>query len=318
MREARHGLDAVRARAGAVAVDRGTSAARAKHAGGRTRAGANAGRLTALVLNYALLTLLAALFVVPLVWLLTASLRPTQEIFRYVSPLSWRTFWPESFTIDGYASLLNGPFTRALINSIILAVCTAIGGVVVNALAAYPFARLDFPGRDVLFGLFLVTLMIPFEVIVVPLFVLMKQLGWVDTYQGLILPGIVNPFAVFLLRQFFIELPRDVEDASRIDGCSRAGTFWRVVVPMSGPALITVTLISFQAGWDAFLWPLVVTNSETLRVAQVAVATFIGGDAVNWGPVFTASAVLALPSIALFLAFQRFYVRSGALTGLKG
>ena len=275
-------------------------------------------RQASLIVNYTILLVLAVLFVVPLLWLLTASLRPTQEIFRYVYPLSWHTFWPESFTLDGYTRLLSGPFTRALANSIVLAVCTAIGGVVVNALAAYPFARLHFPGRDVLFGLFLVTLMIPFEVTVVPLFVLMKQLGWVDTYQGLILPGIVNPFAVFLLRQFFVEVPRDVEDASRIDGCSRAGTFWRVVVPMSVPALITVTLISFQAGWDAFLWPLVVTNSESLRVAQVAVATFIGGDAINWGPVFTASAVLALPSMVLFLVFQRFYVRSGALAGLKG
>ena len=271
-----------------------------------------------LALNYLALVTLAAVFVVPLVWLLTASLRPTQEIFRDVYPLSWHTFWPESFTLDGYTRLLGGPFTRALVNSIILAVCTAIGGVVVNAVAAYPFARLHFPGRDVLFGLFLVTLMIPFEVTVVPLFVLMKAFGWVDTYQGLILPGLVNPFAVFLLRQFFIEIPRDVEDASRIDGCSRAGTFWRVVLPMSGPALITVALISFQAGWDAFLWPLVVTNSEALRVAQVTVATFIGGDAVNWDQVFTASAVLALPSMALFLVFQRFYVRSGALSGLKG
>ena len=275
-------------------------------------------RQASVLLKYALLIVLAALFVMPLVWLLTASLRPTQEIFRDVYPLSWHTFWPESFTLDGYAHLLGGPFARALGNSIVLAVCTAVGGVAVNALAAYPFARLQFPGRDVLFGLFLVTLMIPFEVTVVPLFVLMKQLGWVDTYQGLILPGIVNPFAVFLLRQFFVEVPKDVEDASRIDGCSRAGTFWRVVLPTSVPALITVALISFQAGWDAFLWPLVVTNSEALRVAQVAVATFIGGDAVNWDQVFTASAVLALPSMVLFLVFQRFYVRSGALTGLKG
>jgi multiple sugar transport system permease protein len=268
--------------------------------------------------SYVVLLILAAVFVLPLVWLLTASVRPTQEIFRDVSPLSWRTFWPESVTLDGYARLLSGPFTHALANSVVLAVCTALGGVVVNALAAYPFARLRFPGRDLLFGLFLVTLMIPFEVTVVPLFVLMKQLGWVDTYQGLILPGIVNPFAVFLLRQFFVEIPKDVEDASRIDGCSRAGTFWRIVLPMSVPALITVGLISFQAGWDAFLWPLVVTNSEALRVAQVSVATFIGGDAVNWDQVFTASAVLALPSLILFLVFQRFYVRGGALSGLKG
>lgn len=275
-------------------------------------------RQTGVLVSYLVLLVLALIFVMPLVWLLTASVRPTQEIFRDVSPLGWRTFWPESVTLDGYTRLLSGPFTHALANSVILAVCTAVGGVIVNALAAYPFARLRFPGRDLLFGLFLVTLMIPFEVTVVPLFVLMKQLGWVDTYQGLILPGIVNPFAVFLLRQFFVEIPKDVEDASRIDGCSRAGTFWRIVLPMSVPALITVGLISFQAGWDAFLWPLVVTNSEALRVAQVSVATFIGGDAVNWDQVFTASAVLALPSLILFLVFQRFYVRGGALSGLKG
>ena len=279
---------------------------------------AGAPRVASLVLKYLVLVAIALVFVVPLLWLLMASLRPTPEIFRDVSPLSWHTFWPETFTLDGYTRLLSGPFTRALANSIILAVSTAVGGVLVNALAAYPFARLQFPGRDILFGLFLVTLMIPFEVTVVPLFVMMKSLGWIDTYQGLILPGIVNPFAVFLLRQFFLEIPKEIEDASRIDGCSRVGTFWHVVLPMSVPAVITVALISFQAGWDAFLWPLVVTNSETLRVAQVSVATLIGGDVVNWDQVFTASAVLALPSLVLFLVFQRFYVRGGALTGLKG
>ncbi len=279
---------------------------------------ARAPRVASLVLKYLVLVAIALVFVVPLLWLLMASLRPTPEIFRDVSPLSWHTFWPETFTLDGYTRLLSGPFTRALVNSIILAVSTAVGGVLVNALAAYPFARLQFPGRDILFGLFLVTLMIPFEVTVVPLFVMMKSLGWIDTYQGLILPGIVNPFAVFLLRQFFLEIPKEIEDASRIDGCSRVGTFWHVVLPMSVPAVITVALISFQAGWDAFLWPLVVTNSETLRVAQVSVATLIGGDVVNWDQVFTASAVLALPSLVLFLVFQRFYVRGGALTGLKG
>jgi len=279
---------------------------------------ARAPRVASLVLKYLVLVAIALVFVVPLLWLLMDSLRPTPEIFRDVSPLSWHTFWPETFTLDGYTRLLSGPFTRALANSIILAVSTAVGGVLVNALAAYPFARLQFPGRDILFGLFLVTLMIPFEVTVVPLFVMMKSLGWIDTYQGLILPGIVNPFAVFLLRQFFLEIPKEIEDASRIDGCSRVGTFWHVVLPMSVPAVITVALISFQAGWDAFLWPLVVTNSETLRVAQVSVATLIGGDVVNWDQVFTASAVLALPSLVLFLVFQRFYVRGGALTGLKG
>jgi len=279
---------------------------------------AGAPRVASLVLKYLVLVAIALVFVVPLLWLLMASPRPTPEIFRDVSPLSWHTFWPETFTLDGYTRLLSGPFTRALANSIILAVSTAVGGVLVNALAAYPFARLQFPGRDILFGLFLVTLMIPFEVTVVPLFVMMKSLGWIDTYQGLILPGIVNPFAVFLLRQFFLEIPKEIEDASRIDGCSRVGTFWHVVLPMSVPAVITVALISFQAGWDAFLWPLVVTNSETLRVAQVSVATLIGGDVVNWDQVFTASAVLALPSLVLFLVFQRFYVRGGALTGLKG
>jgi multiple sugar transport system permease protein len=284
----------------------------------RTLVGRDVGRLAGVAAHYALLTVLAVLFVAPLVWLLVSSVRPTQEIFRYVSPLSWRTFWPDQPTLEGFARLLSGPFLRAMLNSAVLAVATVVGGVAVNALAAYAFARIRFPGRDLLFGLFLVTIMIPFEVTVIPLFVIMKGLGWVDTYQGLILPGLVNPFAVFLLRQFFLEIPKDIEDASRIDGCSRLGTFWRVALPMSVPALITVALIAFQAGWDAFLWPLVVTNSEALRVAQVAVAILIGGDAAKWDQVFVASVVLALPSLVLFLCFQRFYIRSGALSGLKG
>ncbi len=210
------------------------------------------------------------------------------------------------------------PFTRYLFNSIFVAVLVTLSSLIVNAMAAYAFARLDFPGRKILFALFLTTVIIPFEALAIPLYLEMRALRWVNTYQALIVPWIANAMGIFLLRQFFLDIPRDLIDAAHIDGCSHLSAFRRIVLPNAIPALITFALIRFQASWDAFFWPLIVAPGPEKRVVQVAIATFTTEVQTQWGLTFAASTLATLPILFLFLLLQRYYVQGILLSGLKG
>lgn len=270
---------------------------------------------------YLTLTILALIFLVPFVWMFFSSFKSVSEIFQHVYPLSWRTFIPEEFTLDAYRQLLElrpFPITRYVGNSLLVAGTVTLLSLVVNAPAAYAFARLEFPGRQVFFVLILSTMIVPFEVLIIPLFVEMQLLGWVNTFQALIIPWIANAFMIFLLRQFFQEIPRELEDAARIDGCSYFGSFWNVVIPNSIPALVTVALIRFQASWDSFVWPLVAAPAPEVRVIQLAIATFVTETEILWDLTFAASTIATLPVIILFLLLQRYYVAGIVRSGLKG
>ncbi|MDR7555052.1 MAG: carbohydrate ABC transporter permease [Armatimonadota bacterium] len=270
---------------------------------------------------YAMLTVLAAIFLVPYLWMVASSLRPQVEIFRYVSPLSWRTFVPEVVTFDAYRELFRlvpFPFSRYLMNSVIVATAVTGLSLMVNAMAAYAFARLAFPGRDVLFALFLGTMIVPFEVLAIPLYLQVRALGWVNTYQALIIPWVANPLGIFLLRQFFQEIPRELEEAARIDGCSYFGAFRHVVLPNAVPALVAFALIRFQASWDAFLWPLIAAPAAEKRVIQVAIASFVTEVQTRWDLTFAASTLATVPIIVVFLILQRYYVQGVVMSGLKG
>lgn len=274
-----------------------------------------------LLARYLFLSIIAIFFIVPFVWMFLASLKPQLEIFQYIYPLNWKTFIPQTWTLENYAELLAlepYPFTRYLGNSIFVSVTVTLGSLVVNAMAAYAFARLEFPGRNLLFVLFLVTVIVPFEVLAIPLYLEMKTFNWVNTYQALIIPWIANGAGIFLLRQFFMDIPRDLIDAARIDGSSHLGAFWHVVIPNSVPALITFAIIRFQASWDAFFWPLIVAPSPEKRVIQVAIATFTTEVQTEWGLTFAASTLATLPIILLFLILQRYYVQGIVMTGMKG
>ncbi|HBY98937.1 MAG: carbohydrate ABC transporter permease [Ardenticatenaceae bacterium] len=271
--------------------------------------------------RYVLMTLAALFFIIPFLWMFLASFKPQLEIFQYIYPLNWKTFIPQTWTLENYRGLmaLNPfPFTHYIANSVFVAVAVTLSSLVVNAMAAYAFARLDFPGRNVLFALFLSTMIIPFEALAIPLYLEMKTLNWVDTYQALIVPWIANALGIFLLRQFFLDIPRDLVDAARIDGCSHLSAFRYVVIPNAIPALITFALIRFQASWDAFFWPLIVAPGPEKRVVQVAIATFATEVQTQWGLTFAASTFATLPIILLFLLLQRYYVRGVVMSGLKG
>lgn len=277
------------------------------------------GLLTAL--HYALMSFLLLYTVIPFIWMFSAAFRPVTEIFAYTYPLSWRTFIPVNFTAENFMNLLFAPgseWPRYIFNTLFVAITTVVVGGLINALAAYGFARIRFPGRELIFLLVLMTVIIPFEAIALPLYLVVRQLGWLDSYQALIVPTLANAFNIFLLRQFFMGIPRELEEAAIIDGASRLRIFFQIVVPLSWPALISTALISFQGSWDAFIWPLIVTNSPEVRVLQIGISNLSGQDAIFWDDLFAAVALAAIVPIILFIIFQRYYAQGISTTGLKG
>ena len=270
--------------------------------------------------RYALMVLLAAFFLLPYVWMVSGSLRTQNEIFANLFPLSIWTFVPKQWTLASFQALLQlepYPFTHYLWNSLVVAGTVTVLSLIVNSCAAYVFARIRFPGRDALFVAFLATMVIPFEILAIPLYIEMRTLRWVDTYQALIVPFVASPVGMFLLRQFFLGLPRELEEAARIDGCSLFGAFWRVVLPNAAPALIAFGLIRFQFSWDSFIWPLIVAPSPPVRVIQVAIASFDSDQVVHWDMIFAAAVIASLPIVLLFAFLQRYYVQGVVTSGLK-
>lgn len=262
---------------------------------------------------------LAVFFVFPLVWMFLSSLRPVAEIFQYVYPFGLWTVLPLHPTLDSYRHLFHDePFARYLLNSFVVAGSVAVLDVAASSMAAYAFARIRFVARELLFFTVLTVMIIPFEAILVPLYLIVRWLGWVDSYAVLIVPMVPRALSIFLLRQFFLGLPKELEDAARIDGCQHWGIYWRVVLPLSRPVLLSVALLAFQEMWGSFTWPLVVTNNASMRVVQVAVATFGQGDAIQYDKIFAALSLAAAAPLILFVIFQRYYVRGIATAGLKG
>ena len=256
--------------------------------------------------TYAILTIGALSMLAPLLWMASTALKTPAEIFAYPprwlpDPARWHNF------VDAWQA---APFRRYYLNSLFVAFCVTAGQVTTSALAAYAFARLKFPGRDKLFVGYLATLMIPGSVTMIPVFILIRMLGWVDTYKALILPGIFSAYGTFLLRQFFMSIPRDLEDAARIDGCGYFRTFHTIILPLSGPALATLTIFTFMGSWGNFMWPLVVTYSDKMRTLPVGLMVFQGAYTTEWHLLMAAALMVMLPVIAIFLINQRFFVEA--------
>jgi len=206
---------------------------------------------------------------------------------------------------DGHFRL--GPALAALLVALLL-----------HAMAGYALARLTFPGRNLIFVGIISTLMIPFYTILIPLSLLVKELGWFNTYLALIVPAIPHAFGIFWLRQFFLGIPGELEDAARIDGASRVGVFFRIALPLARPVLAALSVFFFLANWDSFLWPLIAANKQEMRVVQVGIQSFTGERGIAWHLIMAASVVAILPTLFLFFTLQRFIVQSAKLSGLKG
>ncbi|MFN8579780.1 MAG: carbohydrate ABC transporter permease [Gemmatimonadaceae bacterium] len=264
-----------------------------------------------------LLTGLAIVFAVvmiaPFLWMLSTSLMGEFEVFRYPPPLV-----PAAPRWQNYPDALTAlPFGRFFVNSTVLAIFTVVGQVATGAAAGYAFARFRFAGRGPLFAGYLAALMVPTIVLLIPRFLIVDALGGVDTVAGLVSTEIVSAWSVFMMRQFFLALPREMEDAARIDGAGEWAVFWHIAVPMARPALATLALFSFIDAWKNFLWPLVVTRSMDRRVVEVGIASFHGLYYANW-PYQMAAAVVALVPIVIVFGFtQRYFTRGIQLSGFR-
>jgi ABC-type glycerol-3-phosphate transport system permease component len=268
-------------------------------------------------LRYAAMLLVALLASLPLYWLLMSSFRPAGDIFRHSGVFDWRTLVPTRLTLENYAALARGDFPRAVANSLFVALATVLLALVVNSMAGFAFAVFRFPFQRVLFVLVLASFMMPFESIVIPLYTLMRFLDWLDTYQALILPEVASGLSIFLFRQFFAGIPRELYEAARVDGAGWWQIYWRLVMPLSGPTVATAALMQFVAQWDAFFWPVVAASSPDLTTVQVAIARNANLEATNWGGLFASASVSVLVATVPFLFLQRYYARTIMFSGLK-
>jgi multiple sugar transport system permease protein len=271
-------------------------------------------------LTGALLTL-AVLWLLPVVWMVVTSLKLPENIVRV--PPEWIPLPP---TLEHYHEVLfsssrTARIGRAFVNSLIVAVGTTAVVLITSAMAAYPLARMRFPGSHLVFTLIVASLMIPNAVVLVPQYVLTQQLGWLSTYQGMIVPeaAVTFPFGVFLLRQFFLTMPRDVEDAARIDGANAWQVFTRIVLPLSQPVLAALAIFAFRSAWNDFLWPLIAVNKTDMFPLPVALALLRGTySSDSYGPIMAGAALSALPLLIVFLVANRRIVEGVRVSGLKG
>lgn len=269
------------------------------------------------VLRYGLLSVLAFCIAAPLAWLCLASLSPQTEIFQPVSNFSWGDLIPSRLTLENYRALLNTDYPLAVKNSAIVAGTTVVFGLIVNAMAGFAFATFDFPGKTILFVLVIASFMMPFEATVLPLYVMIRAFGWVNSYQALIVPEIANGMVIFLFRQFFVSIPRDFYDAARVDGASWGYIFVRIALPLSWPTIATASLMLFLSQWDSFFWPIVAASDPDYAVVQVAIARNINFEETNWGGLFSSTNLAILLGTIPFLLTQRLYVRSLISGGVK-
>jgi multiple sugar transport system permease protein len=263
---------------------------------------------------YVALTVGLILMVLPFVWMVLSSIKPDTEVTA-VPP----TWWPHDVTLENYTTLFTKlDFPRYFLNSTLVAAAVTAGNVVFGSMLGYALAKLEFAGKRVMFGLVLVTLMIPGVVTFVPLFVLTTNIGLTDTLPGMILPFLAGPFGVFLMRQFISGLPDELIQAARVDGAGELRIFTSVVLPMCGPAVATLGILTFLTSWNNFLWPLVVAQDEDRYTLPVALALYsVGQNATKYGLLLAGAVVVVIPVIAVFLFLQRHIMQGIAMTGIK-
>ena len=257
---------------------------------------------------------IGVVMVIPLVWMLVTSLQTLEET-RHYPP----TLLPRSLEFHNYTDVLQlAPFSRWFVNTLVVTIVVVLGNLLFCSLAGYAFARIRFFGREFVFVLILATLMVPFQVVIIPTFLIVKAFGLIDTLGALILPNLASAFGIFMLRQFFRTLPIELEEAARIDGASRLGILFKIVLPLSGPALATLAVIMFMWTWNDFLWPLITIYSPQNMTIQLGLATFQGAHQTNTNLLMAANVMSMLPVLLLFFFAQRYFVRGIATTGLKG
>ncbi|MCG7344709.1 carbohydrate ABC transporter permease [Sporosarcina sp. ACRSL] len=263
---------------------------------------------------YGLLGIGSILMLLPFVWMISTSLKSGNEVM--MMPPIWI---PETFRFDNYVEAFKkAPFATYFLNSVIVMVLSTLGEVITTILAAYAFSKLNFWGKDVLFALLVGTMMVPGEVLLVPNFVLLSNLGWIDRYEALIIPWTASIFSIFLLRQFFMKIPKELNYAARVDGCTNFRFLWSIMIPIAKPAIVTIILLKAIGSWNAFLWPLIVTNSKEMRTLPVGLTSFSTEAGTVYELLMAASTMIILPMIILFIFLQKYIIKGIAGAGIKG
>ncbi len=280
------------------------------------------------VLLYVMLTIGVIIFIAPWVWMVSASFQPLGDIFDW--PPTW---YPENFTWNNYTRFIQtAGLERLFANSAYIAVTVTLLQLFFNSLAAFTFAKRKFPGRDFIFFMMLGTLMIPGQVTLIPAYLILQHVplfggnniaglgghGWLDSYWGMIVPGAVSTYGIFLLRQYMKSIPDELLDAARIDGANEFRIYAQIILPLSGPALAAMGIFTFTYNWNDFFWPLIIISSPELRTLQLGLALFVVKNRTVWDLVMAGSVIATLPVLIIFLLFQRYFIRGIALSGLKG
>lgn len=265
-------------------------------------------------LSYIVLSLGALTMIIPFIWMISTSLKSLGEVFIFPPK-----FWGEEIIWENYLKVSERfPFAQFFINSLKVSFFVVLGQLLTSAMAGFAFARLKFKGRDILFALYLATLIVPYQVTLVPTFVIMRYFGWIDTHYSLIIPSLVSAFGTFLMRQFFLTIPVDLEDAARIDGCTPFGIFWRIFLPLSKPALATLGIFTFMGIWNDFIRPLVFINSIPKMTVPLGLAAMQGMYSTDWPVLMAGTVISIIPVLIAFLFAQEYFVKGVTLSGLKG
>lgn len=281
------------------------------------RAAASTAGKTEKTLTYGLLHLLLAAgsitMILPFVWMLSSSLKSANEM--YAVPPVWI---PETILWQNYAYMFqNAPWGLYFLNTTKITLLVVLGQMIIVSMAAFAFSRIRFPGRDALFYLILGTMMIPYHVTMIPTFKIMKELGWLNTHWSLIVPALFSPFGVFLLRQFFLTIPKELEQAAMIDGCGFPRIFWHVILPNTTPALTTLAIFTFMGTWNDFLGPLIYLNDDHLKTLTLGLATFQGVYTTQWNYMMAGAVIVLLPVLLVYCFAQRYFVEGITMSGLK-
>lgn len=269
-------------------------------------------------LGYLVIAFGSLTMVIPFIWMVTTSLKEPGTEFTYPPDII-----PDTFNFSSYVDIFTlVPFARYFFNTTLVTLAVMVAQLIICSLAAYGFARLHFIGRDTIFLLFLATMMIPFQITLIPQYLMVFRFGWVNTYTGMILPGISSAFGIFLLRQAFLGVPNDYQDAARIDGASEWRIYAQIFLPLNVPALATLGVFAFMGSWTDLLWPLLIARTQEKRTLEVGLAFFNASTSafkqVNWPLVMAASVVVMLPVLIVYIFTQRYFVQGITLTGLKG
>lgn len=267
------------------------------------------------IIGYSILILGAISMLLPFIYMFSLSFMADKQIFSGEVSL-----FPSPFTLRNYEYVIsNVDIFRYFFNSMFVAIATTIGQVLISAMAGYAFARFEFKFKELLFILVLVSMMIPPQVNIVPLFFIMKQFNWIDTYWALIVPGLFGGFGVFMMRQWFKSMPSDMESSAKIDGCNTFEVFYKIALPLAAPALATLAIFTFITTWNSFMWPLIVTNSDAMRTLPLGLASFKGSfrEITDWGALTAYSVVCCIPVIGVFLLGKKYFINDIISGGIK-